>query len=262
MKMNNEQLDELNSKAQKLMWEVRDQTLQLMNDPLAIDTKSSANDLVTNVDRQNELVIRKRLAEIDPESRIVGEEESFQHQIDQNLDGHVWIIDPIDGTLNFVKQRDHFAIMLALYCDGQPTLGYIMDVMNKRLYHAWRGHGAFVNDEKMQTPKNSSLSERLMAINGWQLMKNIYHQQEIARKSAGLRMYGSAGIETIHVLHGQLGGYTSKLKPWDIAAGRVIAEELGLEVKTIDGKSINVLSSNTVLVATKKVCQDVWQITK
>ena len=136
MKLNNEQLDELNSKAQKLMWEVRDQTLQLMNDPLAIDTKSSANDLVTNVDRQNELVIRKRLAEIDPESRIVGEEESFHHQIDQNLDGHVWIIDPIDATLNFVKQRDHFAIMLALYCDGQPTLGYIMDVMNRRLYHA------------------------------------------------------------------------------------------------------------------------------
>lgn len=75
-------------------------------------------------------------------------------------------------------------------------------------------------------------------------------------------MYGSAGIETIHVLNGQLGGYTSRLKPWDIATGRVIAEELSLLVKTIDDQPLNVLSSNTVLVATKKVCQDIWQITK
>ena len=233
-----------------------------MNTPLKVDTKSSANDLVTNVDRQNEQLIRKRLLEIDPSARIVGEEESFNQKINPDLNGNVWIIDPIDGTLNFVKQRDHFAIMVALYCDGEPTLGYIMDVMNRCLYHAWRGHGAYVNEQQLKAPANSSLADSLIAINGWQLIKNQCHQQEIAQRAAGLRMYGSAGIETIHVLNGQLGGYTSRLKPWDIAAGRVIAEELSLLVKTIDDQPLNVLSSNTVLVATKKVCQDIWQITK
>ena len=232
--INSETLERFDQKVQELLWNVREQTIELMNTPLKVDTKSSANDLVTNVDRQNEQLIRKRLLEIDPSAR----------------------------TLNFVKQRDHFAIMVALYCDGEPTLGYIMDVMNKRLYHAWRGHGAYVNEQQLKAPANSSLADSLIAINGWQLIKNQCHQQEIAQRAAGLRMYGSAGIETIHVLNGQLGGYTSRLKPWDIATGRVIAEELSLLVKTIDDQPLNVLSSNTVLVATKKVCQDIWQITK
>lgn len=260
--VNSETLERFDQKVQELLWSARKQTIELMNTPLKVDTKSSANDLVTNVDRQNEQLIRKRLLEIDPSARIVGEEESFNHKIDPDLNGNVWIIDPIDGTLNFVKQRDHFAIMVALYCDGVPTLGYIMDVMNKRLYHAWRGHGAYVNKLRLKEPANSSLADSLIAINGWQLIKNHCHQQEIAQQAAGLRMYGSAGIEIIHVLNGQLGGYTSRLKPWDIASGMVIAEELGLLVKTIDDQPLNVLSSNTVLVATKKVCQDIWQITK
>lgn len=260
--VNSETLERFDQKVQELLWSARKQTIELMNTPLKVDTKSSANDLVTNVDRQNEQLIRKRLLEIDPSARIVGEEESFNHKIDPDLNGNVWIIDPIDGTLNFVKQRDHFAIMVALYCDGVPTLGYIMDVMNKRLYHDWREHGAYVNKLRLKEPANSSLADSLIAINGWQLIKNHCHQQEIAQQAAGLRMYGSAGIEIIHVLNGQLGGYTSRLKPWDIAAGMVIAEELGLLVKTIDDQPLNVLSSNTVLVATKKVCQDIWQITK
>lgn len=260
--INSEILERLDQKVQELLWSVREQTIGLMNTPLKVDTKSSANDLVTNVDRQNERLIRNRLLEIDPSARIVGEEASFNQKINPDLNGNVWIIDPIDGTLNFVKQRDHFAIMVALYCDGAPTLGYIMDVMNKRLYHARRGHGAYVNEQRLSTPANSSLADSIIAINGWQLIKNNCHQQEIAQQAAGLRMYGSAGIEIIHVLNGQLGGYTSRLKPWDIAAGRVIAEELGLLVKTIDDQPLNVLSSNTVLVATKKVCQDIWQITK
>ncbi|MBB1062328.1 inositol monophosphatase family protein [Limosilactobacillus fastidiosus] len=259
---NNKELEEFDRKVQNLLWLVSDQTIKRMNAPLVVDTKSSSDDLVTNVDQQNERLMRSQLMNIDPSARIVGEEESFRHQLDQNLSGNIWIIDPIDGTLNFVKQRDHFAIMLALYCDGQPTLGYIMDVMNKHLYHAWRGHGAYVDNKRLAKPVDAHLDESLIAINGWQLMKNNFQQQEIARRAAGLRMYGSAGIEIVHVLKGQLGGYTSRLKPWDIAAGRVIAEELGLIVKTIDDQPINVLSSNTVLVATKKVCQDIWQITK
>src|SRR5699024_6814844 len=76
----------------------------------------------------------------------------------------------------------------------------------------------------------------------------------------GLRMYGSAGIEMIGVITGQLGGYISNLKTWDLAAGRMLAEELGLVVKSIDGSSINVLSSNLVLVATRQVSRDIRQI--
>lgn len=256
------QLEKYDTNAQDLLWRVREQTLNLMEEDLTINTKSSATDLVTNVDRQNEQLIRQEIGRFDPTARIVGEESSFNTKIDQNTSGRIWIIDPLDGTLNFVKQKNHFAIMLALYIDGEPTLGYIMDVMHNKLYHAWKNHGAYVNDQLLVDPKNNSLADSLIAINGWLLMGNNNHQQEIAKKAAGLRIYGSAGIEMIHVFTGQLGGYSSRLKPWDIAAGRVIAEELGLLVKTIDAEPINVLSSNTVLVATKKVCQDVWQISE
>lgn len=144
--MNNDILQQFDRTAQQILWQAREQTLKLMAAPLTVDTKTNSNDLVTNVDRQNERLIRGQLSQLDPEGRIIGEEESFRHQVDQSLEGNVWIIDPIDGTSNFVKQRDHFAIMLVLYCNGRPTLGYIMDVMNKRLYHAWTGHGAFVNE--------------------------------------------------------------------------------------------------------------------
>ncbi len=84
--------------------------------------------------------------------------------------------------------------------------------------------------------------------------------KKIAQDAIGLRMYGSAGIEMIGVITGQLGGYISNLKPWDLAAGRMLAEELGLVVKSIDGSSINVLSSNLVLVATRQVSRDIRQI--
>lgn len=256
------QLEKFDTAAQELLWRVREQTLDLMGEDLTVNTKSSATDLVTNVDRQNEQLIRQAITQFDPTARIVGEEGSFNTEIDQDTSDRIWIIDPLDGTLNFVKQKNHFAIMLALYIDGQPTLGYIMDVMHNKLYHTWKGHGAYVNDQQLTKPQNNSLADSLVAINSWLLMENNNHQQEIAKKAAGLRIYGSAGIEMIHVFTGQLGGYSSRLKPWDIAAGRVIAEELGLVAKTIDGEPINVLSSNTVLVATKKVCQDIWQISK
>lgn len=75
--INSETLERFDQKVQELLWNVREQTIELMNTPLKVDTKSSANDLVTNVDRQNEQLIRKRLLEIDPSARIVGEEESF-----------------------------------------------------------------------------------------------------------------------------------------------------------------------------------------
>ena len=115
-------LEQIDQQAQRLMWEVRQQTLQLMTKKFNVAEKTSARDLVTTVDKQNEKMIDERLKTIDPACRIVSE-EGFGDQVD-DLKGHVWIVDPIDGTMNFVMQKRNFAIMMGLYVDGQPTLGY------------------------------------------------------------------------------------------------------------------------------------------
>lgn len=256
------QLQEIDSAVQVMFGSLRERTLTLMQKPFSVDTKTSQNDLVTTVDKANEQFIREQLTKIDPHSRIIGEEESYGHQIAPSLVGHIWIIDPIDGTMNFVRQRNHFAIMLALYIDGQATLGYILDVMNDDMYHCWRHHGAFVNRQQLSAPVELPLSQGLVDINRYLLLSNVHNLQDVARQAAGLRMYGSAGIELIHVFTGQLSAYISRLKPWDLAAGRVFAEELGLDVKTIDGRQLSVLSSNTVLVATKQASQEIGWLLK
>ncbi len=220
-------IEELDQKAQQIIRQAGQNAYQKMEKDYQVDTKTNYTDLVTTIDRENEQLINDQLRKIDPDSQILSEEGFGDQQI-SNMQGHVWIVDPIDGTMNFVKQHNNFAVMLALYVDGQPTLGYILDVINNRLYHGRKGAGVYVNNQKISQPADLGLRESLLAM--------------------------------ISVITGQLGGYISNLKPWDLAAGRMLAEELGLVVKSIDGSSINVLSSNLVLVATRQVSRDIRQI--
>ena len=252
-------IEELDQKAQQIIRQAGQNAYQKMENDYQIDTKTNYTDLVTTIDRENEQLINDQLRKIDPDSQILSEEGFGDQQI-SNVQGHVWIVDPIDGTMNFVKQHNNFAVMLALYVDGQPMLGYILDVINNRLYHGRKGDGVYVNNQKISQPADLGLRESLLAMNRTLTLSGDSALKKIAQDAIGLRMYGSAGIEMIGVITGQLGGYISNLKPWDLAAGRMLAEELGLVVKSIDGSSINVLSSNLVLVATRQVSRDIRQI--
>ncbi|MGF7103220.1 inositol monophosphatase family protein [Limosilactobacillus caviae] len=252
-------IKELDQQAQQIVRQAGQNAFEKMGEDYQVDIKTNYTDLVTTIDRENEQLINNQLRKIDPDSQILSEEGFGDRQI-TNMQGHVWIVDPIDGTMNFVKQHNNFAVMLALYVDGSPVLGYILDVINGRLYHGRRGDGVYVNDKKINQPANLGLRESLLAMNRTLTLSGNPSLKEIAQEAIGLRMYGSAGIEMIDVITGQLGAYISNLKPWDLAAGRMLAEELGLVVKSIDGRSINVLSSNLVLVATRQVSRDIRQI--
>ncbi|MDO4903775.1 MAG: inositol monophosphatase family protein [Limosilactobacillus sp.] len=252
-------IDELDKKIVQLIKTVNQRTLERMKQPMEVDTKMHFNDLVTSVDKENERFIDDQLKEIDPGCKILSEEGMGTKDL-SDVSGHVWIVDPIDGTLNFVKQREYFGIMLALYVDGKPTLGYIMDCVNNRLYHGGIGRGVYVNGKKISAPENLSLKEGLVSISSPLILEDVRHLQEVARHASGLRMYGSAAMEMIGMITGELVAYISYLKPWDLAAGRVLAEELGLTVKSIDGTTPDVLSSNLVLIATRQVSQDIKEI--
>lgn len=252
-------LKEIDLRVQKLLRTVNQRALQHLDSSYRVATKSSYNDLVTTIDRENEQQIDQQLRAIDPGCRILSEEGFGDHHFN-GMGGHVWIVDPLDGTLNFVKQHDHFGIMLALYIDGQPVRGYIMDAVNQDLYHGGHGQGVFKNDQPLSLPQEAFLRDSLIAVNGSLILNNVANLQAVARQASGLRMYGSAAMEMIGVLTGELGAYVSHLRPWDLAPGRVLAEELGLTVKSIDGGGINVLSSNLVLVATKRTAKDILRL--
>ena len=114
---------------------------------LNIETKTNRNDLVTNMDKDTERYFVSQIKKTFPEHRIFGE-EGMGNDI-QDLKGIVWIIDPIDGTLNFIHQQRNFAISLAIYEDGIGKIGMIYDVVHDELYHAIKGKGAYLNETKL-----------------------------------------------------------------------------------------------------------------
>ncbi|WP_412990426.1 inositol monophosphatase family protein [Pediococcus siamensis] len=234
---------------------VRAEILTELDDPLTVQEKTSRKDLVTNIDKKNEKRFVAAIRAFDPQAKILGEEGSGDHVTDMH--GHVWIIDPLDGTLNFVKQRDNFAMMISLYIDGKGVLGYIMDVMRNIIYGGGPQLGVFANERQLKAPANLALRDGLLGVSGPMLVHDKYHLQAIDAASSGVRIIGSAGIEFIQVLMGKQNGYISHLMPWDFAAGNVLAKELGLLVTKVDGTPVDMLSSNDVLVSTKNTQKDI-----
>ncbi|MFY9902291.1 MAG: inositol monophosphatase family protein, partial [Trichococcus sp.] len=171
--------------------------------------------------------------------------------------------DPIDGTLNFIKQRANFAIMIGIYEDGVGHLGYIYDVVRDELYFAVRGNGAYCNDRRLPMVEELPLSEGLVAISNRLVVADADEARRIAKNSSGLRVNGSAGLETAWVASGKLIAYIApSLAPWDIAAGLVIAEEVGLIYRQVTGEKINLLQYNAVIVANRYAFQEIrneWQ---
>ncbi|AVK60613.1 fructose 1,6-bisphosphatase [Lactobacillus sp. CBA3605] len=253
-------LQQLNQAVQTVMQQARSQVLVKMGTAMTVMEKTSRKDLVTNVDRSNEHFLVQALRQLDPGAQILGEEGAGDQVT--TLAGHVWIVDPIDGTMNFVHQRNHFAIMAGLYIDGQPTLGYIYDVMAAKLYAGGPAIGVTLNGTTLTAPLDLALSAGLFGASAPLLIHNRYQMQTIAATSLGPRIIGSAGIQISQVLAGELVGYLSYLRPWDFAAGRVLAETLGLSVTQVDGTPVNMLSSGAVLIATKSAQRAILAIVK
>ncbi|KZU75894.1 inositol monophosphatase family protein [Lactiplantibacillus plantarum] len=249
---------QLNQKMHVVMQTARAQVLAKMGTHLTVAEKTSRRDLVTNVDHSNEDFLVRQIRALDPVAKILAEEGTGDQVTDMN--GHVWIVDPIDGTMNFVHQRNHFAMMVGLYVDGKPTLGYIFDVMANKLYAGGPEVGVTLNGELLAAPADVDLSAGLFGASAPLLIQDRFNMQTIIAKSLGPRIMGSAGIQISQVLAGELVGYLSYLRPWDFAAGRVLAESLGLVVSRVDGNPVNMLSSGAVLIATKRAQRSILAI--
>src|SRR5699024_2809821 len=133
--------DELYINAKKWILEAGDRIRNKINDPRVISIKSNPNDLVTEMDKEIESFFISKIKSTYPSHQLLGEEGQGDRVA--NLNGIVWIIDPIDGTMNFVHQKKYFAISIGVYRDGIGEIGLIYDVMADDLYHAKRAEGAY-----------------------------------------------------------------------------------------------------------------------
>lgn len=222
--------------------------------PRQIETKSNPNDLVTEMDQQTEQFFAEKIRSHYPEHYLLGE-EGFGDDLSA-LDGTVWIVDPIDGTMNFVHQKRNFAISVGVYVDGVGEIGLIYNVMEEVLYTAKKGEGAYKNDQQLpELDHERPLHQSILALNTtWMLPENphIEHKgvQELVKKLRSTRSYGSAALEFAFVAEGVLDGYlTMTLMPWDFAAGAILVKEVGGTVTQADKNPLDLLNKSTILVS-------------
>lgn len=246
--------------AKSIIMEAGERIRHSFSEKWKIETKADANDLVTNIDRETELFFIKKIKEFDASFKIFGE-EGMGEKID-SLDGVVWIVDPIDGTMNFIRQHRNFAISIGVYVDGIGKLGYVYDVMRNQLYYGIDGRGAFMNEVPLKPLKPISLEKSIIGMNAIWVTPNkkIEHEPmiDLIRRIRGTRSYGSASLEIASVACGRMDAYISlRLSPWDIAGGAIIAKEVGAITSSLKNELINLSNQDTFIVANPGIHQEI-----
>ncbi|HEY8258039.1 MAG TPA: inositol monophosphatase family protein [Gemmatimonadales bacterium] len=205
-------------------------------------TAKGRRDFVTEVDRTAERMISEVLLAAEPGSRIVGEELSPEVV----SDGLVWIVDPLDGTTNFLHDFPCYAVSIAAAVDGVLEAGVVVDVPRNRTYTAWRGGGAWEEERRLAV---SSISEPDFALigTGFPFRDNAgieEYQRQFARISgatSGIRRPGAAALDLADVAAGRFDGFwEQRLSAWDIAAGVVLVREAGGIVTDFTGRDVRV----------------------
>lgn len=209
---------------------------EIAKNDMTIDTKEGRKDLVTSVDKKVQDFLVEQINDFDPDAKILAEEDGRDHLTD--FSGRVFIIDPIDGTLNFVLEKENFCIMIGVYEEGQGKLGFIYNVMQDLLLWGGKEIGVFINEENLTVPKDLPLKDGLVGMNSSMYKNNSYNAQIMAERSMGVRMSGCAGLELIGLIKGERNAYVSSLAPWDYAAGSVMLETMGMKVSNINGQSL------------------------
>ena len=197
--------------------------------------KKSPSDFVTNSDIKVEKIIIEELEKARPNFSFISEEKGIKKNKDIN---NTWIIDPIDGTVNFLHGVPHFAISIALKSNDEIVSGLIYDPIKDEMFYAEKNSGAFLNNQRMRVSNKNNLDDCLFAIGG----------KSINELDFAIRRSGSASLDLAYVAAGRYDGFFQKnLNLWDIAAGIILVQEAGgiidnLDLKDI--KNIKVIASN------------------
>ena len=198
-------------------------------------SKKGPSDFVTNSDLKAEKIIIEELKKARPNYSIISEENGIENNKDRN---NTWIIDPIDGTINFLHGIPHFAISIALKFNDEIISGLIFDPIKNEMFFAEKGNGAFFNNHRVRVSKKNKLNDCLFATGG-----KILKEPDLPYRKSGC-----ASLDMAYVAAGRYDGYFQyDLNLWDIAAGIILIKEAGGILNEIDlsvNRNIKIIASS------------------
>ncbi len=200
--------------------------------------KKGSTDYVTEVDRRVEQIIFEDIKSYYPEHNFLGEESGEEI----NNSNVTWILDPIDGTTNFINGFPHYCISLCASVDGVPTHGVIIDPTRREEFSASKGRGAQLNGERIRVSDQKNLTDALLSCSSRSTPEQNYKYNllgtfmELYKNEITIRRTGCSALDLAYIGAGRLDGFWGNgLKPWDVAAGIVIAEEAGALLSDFHG---------------------------
>jgi len=217
--------------------------------------EKTANQLVSFVDKESEKILKREVLKILPGSSFLGE-ESGSEEVEKSE--FLWIVDPLDGTTNYLHGLPVFSISVALLKDGEPIVGVVDCPVLKETFSAFKGGGSFLNGTPITVGQNKELMDTLIAT-GFPYYKFDRMQpylevlSELMQKTHGLRRIGSAAIDLAYTAAGRFDGFFEmNLSPWDVAAGVLLVKEAGGRVTDFNGNP-NVIFNKEILASSEVI---------
>ncbi len=215
------------------------------------------NSLVSYVDKHAEDILVRGLGAIVPEATFLTEEDTIENKISEL----VWIIDPLDGTSNFLHQIPVFSVSVALQHHDEIVVGLVLEVNKNECFYAWKGGGAFLNEHPIHVSDVQTLSGALVATGYPSRNFDLLDPYFVALKklmfsTRGMRRLGSAAVDLVYVACGRFSGYFEYgLSAWDVAAGIIIVKEAGGEVADFKGGN-NYLFGGEMVASNGRIHKD------
>lgn len=212
------------------------------------------NDMVSYVDKQAEKQLVRNLKKLIPDAGFITEEDT-ENIYDKT---YIWIIDPLDGTTNFIHGIPAYSVSISLYEEDQPVIGVVYEINRGEMFYAYKGGGAYLNKNSISVSKASNLSQTLLATGFpyYQFDKQPQYMAlftEVMQKCHGLRRIGSAAVDLAYVACGRFDGYFEyNLNAYDVAGGAYIVQQAGGHILNFSGgneiiKTREVLATNGLI---------------
>jgi len=228
---------------------------------LQVSVKGPGN-FVSSADHRAEKILREELAKARPGYGFLGEECGHQEGPDKT---HTWIVDPLDGTTNFLHGIPQFCVSIGLEREGMIVAGVIYNPIADELFTGERGKGAFLNDQRLRVAARRQLAEAVFACGLPHRGRGdlaLFHKEfaAVQDKVAGLRRFGSAALDLAWVAAGRVDGYWERnLSPWDMAAGLLLVREAGGFVSDVNGSDA-MMTSHSIVAGNDTMHQELLKL--
>ncbi|XP_040570751.1 inositol monophosphatase 1 [Lepeophtheirus salmonis] len=227
-------------------------------------SKSGETDIVTETDKAVEDLIRRELFSLFPDHEFIGEESEFEKGLTMVEDKPTWIVDPIDGTLNFVHCNHLTAVSIGLAINKKIVLGVIYAPMRQDMYTAISGKGAFKNGIPIHVSKVHDLNRAIITYEIWARSKDEHKEHQLKNLSIlcsnvmAIRSYGSACMNLCLMAEGQVDIYIDTgIRVWDMVAGALIVQEAGGVVRHTDGSEFDAMSRSILVTSSPNLIKEI-----